>query len=151
VGVSYRFGGAPAPAPAAAATTALPPAPIVRPAPEERAPAPEVPAKVIAFFDFDKANLRPDALQIVREAADYAKGHNVTVIHVTGYTDTMGSVDYNLALSKRRAETVKAELVRLGIPAKEIDVAWKGKSNLLVPTADQVREPQNRRVEIIYD
>ncbi|MDY0240902.1 MAG: OmpA family protein, partial [Rhodospirillaceae bacterium] len=55
---------------------------------------------------------------------------------------------YNMALSLRRANAVKAELVKLGIPANEISVVGKGKADPLVPTADGVREPQNRRVQI---
>ena len=99
----------------------------------------------------DKSNLRPDAKQIVAQAAQSAKNGNKTVIHVTGHTDTSGSAEYNMGLSKRRAMSVKAELIRLGIPAREIDVQWKGKSEPLVQTGDGVKEPQNRRVEIVYE
>ena len=54
-----------------------------------------------------------------------------------------------LALSQRRAQSVMSELVRLGIPAGNIVISWKGETEPLVPTPDGVREPQNRRVEII--
>jgi outer membrane protein OmpA-like peptidoglycan-associated protein len=132
---------------------AAPPPPPPPPAPVAAAPPapPPVPDKVLAFFDFDKATLRPDARQVVQQAADFAKSHNKTVISVTGYTDTMGTPEYNMALSKRRALAVKAELIKLGIPENEIHIAWKGEADLLVQTGDQVKEPQNRRVEIIYD
>ncbi|MBM3514834.1 MAG: hypothetical protein FJX59_14150 [Alphaproteobacteria bacterium] len=53
--------------------------------------------------------------------------------------------------AKRRANTVKAELIRLGIPANEIAVMFKGESEPLVSTGDGVREPQNRRVEIVIE
>jgi len=110
-----------------------------------------VPEKVLAFFDFDHADLRADAKETVRQAAEYAKNNNKVRINVTGHTDTVGTAEYNMALSKRRAMAVKKELIRLGIPAEEIAVAWKGKSDLLVQTADGVKEPQNRRVEIVYE
>jgi outer membrane protein OmpA-like peptidoglycan-associated protein len=73
----------------------------------------------------------------------------VTRIEVNGYTDTSGSAVYNQGLSVRRANTVAAELVRLGVPRNEIVARGFGQTNLLVPTPDNTREPQNRRVEII--
>jgi outer membrane protein OmpA-like peptidoglycan-associated protein len=75
----------------------------------------------------------------------------VTQIQVTGHTDTVGSDAYNLRLSRRRAEAVAAELEAKGIPAGEIEIIAKGKHDLLVPTKDGVREPQNRRVQIVYE
>ena len=69
-------------------------------------------------------------------------------IAIAGYTDLAGTQQYNLALSKRRADTVKAALVKDGVPAAAINESWHGKENPRVPTADGVREPQNRRVEI---
>ena len=55
-----------------------------------------------------------------------------------------------MRLSQRRAEAIKAELVKNGVPANEISVVAKGESQPLVPTADGVREPQNRRVQIVF-
>jgi outer membrane protein OmpA-like peptidoglycan-associated protein len=55
-----------------------------------------------------------------------------------------------MRLSRRRAESVAAELVKQGIPSSEIAIFAKGKMDLLVPTADGVKEPQNRRVQIVY-
>jgi outer membrane protein OmpA-like peptidoglycan-associated protein len=73
----------------------------------------------------------------------------VTRIAVTGHTDTSGSAAYNMALSLRRANAVKDQLVREGIPAAAIGVTGKGETQLLVQTGDNVKEPQNRRVEIV--
>ena len=53
-------------------------------------------------------------------------------------------------LVKRRADAVKAEMVRMGVPANDIATVARGESSLLVPTADGVREPRNRRVEIVF-
>ncbi len=72
-----------------------------------------------------------------------------TRIEVNGYTDLSGTASYTMRLSVRRAQTVEAELVRDGVPASEIGVRRFGEANPLVPTAKGVREPQNRRVEII--
>jgi outer membrane protein OmpA-like peptidoglycan-associated protein len=68
---------------------------------------------------------------------------------VNGYTDSSGTPKYNQALSLRRANTVANELVKDGVARGEIDIKGFGETHPLVPTADGVREPQNRRVEII--
>ena len=67
----------------------------------------------------------------------------------SGHTDTSGAEAYNMALSLRRANTVKDALVREGVPATAISVVGRGEAGLLVQTGDNVREPQNRRVEIV--
>lgn len=72
-----------------------------------------------------------------------------TRIEVNGYTDTSGTLQYNMGLSNRRADAVKAELVRDGVPGTAITTQGFGETHLLVPTGAGVREPQNRRVEII--
>jgi outer membrane protein OmpA-like peptidoglycan-associated protein len=73
----------------------------------------------------------------------------VTHIQANGYTDTSGTKRYNLGLSRRRADAIRAALVADGIPANRIGVAGYGEENLRVPTPDGIREPQNRRVEIM--
>ncbi|MFA6279819.1 MAG: outer membrane beta-barrel protein [Bdellovibrionales bacterium] len=128
---------APAPAPVVASSKATPP--VVAP----------VPQSYMVFFDFDKSVLTPEALRIIASAAeDYKKGGYVRLV-VTGHTDTMGTAKYNQKLSERRAAAVKAEFIRLGVPAEGLMASGAGKGNLLVPTADHVREAQNRRAEIV--
>ena len=141
LGVRYTFA-EPAPAP-------MPARPMPAPAPKA-AEAPKATSYMV-FFDFNKYNLTSEAMHIVDNAAMAAKGNSgVTQIDVTGHTDTVGSDAYNMKLSRRRADSVKAELVKQGVPASEIAVFAKGKRDLLVPTGDGVREPQNRRVEIVF-
>ena len=101
------------------------------------------------FFDFDKSTLTPRALDIVKEAANTAKSGQNARVTCTGHTDTAGPANYNMALSLRRANTVKNALVKEGVPATSITVVGRGETALLVPTRDGVREPQNRRVEIV--
>ena len=101
------------------------------------------------FFDFDKSNVTAAAAQVIQAAADTVKAGGVAQITVTGHTDTVGSAAYNQALSERRAASVKAELVKDGVAGGEITTIGVGKTGLLVPTADGVREPQNRRAEIV--
>jgi outer membrane protein OmpA-like peptidoglycan-associated protein len=119
--------------------------------PPPAAVPPANPRTYLVFFDFNKSDLTPDARSIVDKAAANAASDRITRLDVTGYTDTVGSDAYNMRLSRRRAESVSAELQAHGIPAGEIAIFAKGKHDLLVPTADGVREPQNRRVQIVYD
>jgi len=128
VGLRYAFNAAPTPVAAA---------------------APVVAARTyLVFFDWNKADLTDRAKQIIGEAAS-ARGTGVTRIEVNGYTDRSGADQYNQGLSVRRANAVAAELLRRGVPRNEIVTRGFGEANPLVPTADDVREPQNRRVEII--
>jgi len=136
LGVRYSFGQVP-PMTAASATAAAP-APAVTPA-----------RSYLVFFDWDKATLTDRARQIIKEAADNSTHVQYTRIEVNGYTDTSGTPQYNMGLSMRRANAVKAELIKDGVPVAAIATQGFGETHLLVPTDDGVREPQNRRVEII--
>jgi outer membrane protein OmpA-like peptidoglycan-associated protein len=136
VGVRYAFNAPPPPAPPTA------PAPVAAPAP---APA----RSYLVFFDWDKAGLTERAKSIIKEAADNSSRVQVTRIEVNGYADTSGKAEYNQALSVRRAQAVAGELVRDGVPRNAIDIQGFGDTHLLVSTGPGVREPQNRRVEIV--
>lgn len=149
VGLRWSFG-APKPAPKAVPVQA--PAPAPAPAPKaEPAPAPEVVRRYLVFFDWDKADITADARAILTQAAQNSKKVKLTVMETTGHADRSGPDRYNMGLSKRRAEAVKAELVKMGVPASVIGVKWKGEREPLVQTPDGVREPQNRRVEIVFN
>ena len=110
---------------------------------------PQQPRTFIVFFDFDRATLTPSALDIVGEAAKAANANSNARIVCTGHTASAGAADYNMALSLRRANAVKDALVRNGVPSASITVLGRGEEALLVATKDSVREPQNRRVEIL--
>ncbi len=113
------------------------------------APAPAPARSYLVFFDWDKATLTPRAQQIIGEAAANSTKVQYTQIQVNGYTDTSGTPQYNQGLSIRRAQAVAAELVKDGVPKAAIAIQGFGETHLLVPTGPGVREPQNRRVEII--
>jgi hypothetical protein len=122
------------------------------PGPVMAPPPPPDPAKqtsYMVFFDFDRSNITPTAATTIKQAATDAKAGQKTRIGVTGHADRSGSDAYNMALSLRRANAVKDQLVREGIPATGITITGRGESQPLVQTADGVREPQNRRVEIV--
>ncbi len=127
-----------------------PPAPpVVAPA---AAPAPPpVTRKVfLVFFDWDRATITPEGMNIVRQAADAYKSGSPVQLQVTGYTDRSGSAAYNQRLSERRANNVADALVRFGVPRDQMTVSGRGENDNRVPTANGVREPQNRRVEIVF-
>ncbi len=107
------------------------------------------PPSFMVFFDWDRSNLSQQALATIKQASDAFKQKGNARITATGHTDTSGPEAYNMALSLRRANAVKDALVREGVPAQAITVIGRGEAGLLVQTADGVREPQNRRVEIV--
>jgi outer membrane protein OmpA-like peptidoglycan-associated protein len=84
----------------------------------------------------------------VAEASETFKSTGSARVLVVGHTDTVGSASYNQGLSERRAANVKAEMVRLGVPADVISTEGRGFSDPMVPTGPGVREPQNRRAVI---
>ena len=131
-GVRYAFG-------------AVPPVVPVAPAPVRA----EAARTYLVFFDWDRADLTDRARAIINEAAQATTRVAVTRIEVAGHTDKSGTPRYNQGLSQRRANNVAAELVRLGVPRNAITTQAFGESRPLVQTADGVREPQNRRVEIV--
>jgi outer membrane protein OmpA-like peptidoglycan-associated protein/outer membrane protein W len=135
LGLRYAFGETPAPPPPA-------PAPVPAPKAEEA-------RTYLVFFDWDKADLTARARQIIAEAAGASQRLAVTRIEVSGHADTSGTPKYNMGLSMRRAQAVAAELVRLGVKKEAISIQAFGDTKPLVPTGPGVREPQNRRVEIV--
>ena len=144
----------PAPAPAPAPVVAPPPAP---PAPEvapRAAPAPQAPAasKVTyaadAFFDFDKATLKPAGKAKLDDLVGKVKGINLEVIIAVGHTDSVGSDVYNQKLSVKRAESVKAYLVSKGIEKNRIYTEGKGEKQPVADNKTNEGRGKNRRVEI---
>jgi outer membrane protein OmpA-like peptidoglycan-associated protein len=141
-GLRWSFGAPrPMPPPAAAAPAPMPAA--------QPAAMPASQAQVfVVYFDFDKSVLTPDAVSIIRQAVDAYKKTGAVTIKIDGYTDLSGTAQYNLGLSKRRADAVRAELVKDGVPTASVAEAWHGEDNPAVPTPNGVREPRNRRVTL---
>ena len=121
----------------------------VAPPPPPPPPPVVTPPSFMVFFDWDRSNLSQQALNTIKQASDAFKTKGNARITATGHTDTSGPEAYNMALSLRRANAVKDALVRNGVPAQAITVIGMGEKGLLVQTGDGVREPQNRRVEIV--
>ncbi|GEP54332.1 OmpA family protein [Reyranella soli] len=117
-------------------------------APPPPAPSMAQSSAYLVFFDWDKSNLSPQAMATIGQAAAAYKTSGIARLANVGNADTSGAPDYNMALSLRRADAVRQALIQNGVPAASIDTTGRGETNLLVPTADNVREPQNRRVEL---
>lgn len=100
------------------------------------------------YFEFDKSVLTPQARQIVDQAAVEIRRDKSTRVALVGKADLAGTDPYNMALSHRRADTVRSVLLANGVQANQIDERWVGESEPPVPTAQGVREPRNRVVEI---
>lgn len=107
-------------------------------------------AKYIVFFDFNQSSLNAGANSILDAAAEEAKSRNLNAVNVVGYTDTSGSRSYNQTLSLKRAEAVRSGLAQRGVNTSIINTQNRGENDLLVETADGVREPANRRGEITF-
>ncbi|GGC78017.1 outer membrane protein OmpA [Undibacterium terreum] len=134
----------PAPAPEPAPAPAPAPAPVVAPAPTSE----KVTFAADAFFDFDKAVLKPEAKVKLDDMASKLKGINLEVVIAVGHTDSVGSDAYNQKLSVRRAEAVKAYLVSAGIEANRVYTEGKGKKQPVADNKTAAGRAQNRRVEI---
>jgi OOP family OmpA-OmpF porin len=107
-------------------------------------------AKYIVFFDFDESTLNAGANSILDAAAQEAISRNLNGVMVVGHTDTSGSNAYNERLSMQRATAVRDALIQRGVNAGIIMTQNRGENELLVDTADGVREPANRRAEITF-
>ena len=132
------------------------PPPVVVPPPPPR-PVPPPPPRVvcntgpyIVFFDWDKSALLPAATSVLDNAvSQYANCGNARVM-LAGHADKSGSDKYNVGLSQRRNAAVRGYLETQGITGGAISTEAFGETAPLVQTADGVREPQNRRVEVSY-
>ena len=100
------------------------------------------------LFRNDSAELGDRGAGIIAALAEEARHHKGAAIVVDGYTDTTGTADHNLDLSRERAQTVASALMKEGINDRRIETHGFGETHLAVPTADQVSEPRNRRVVI---
>ncbi|HEY1496366.1 MAG TPA: OmpA family protein [Candidatus Solibacter sp.] len=163
----------PAPVPATASTPA--PRSTPTPAPVERATAPtaatpashypdaptraridQLLAKIEdAYFDYDKATLRPDATKALNadstELRDILKDYPDYKLMIEGHADERGSAEYNVALGDRRAATAKEYLVQVGIPATQLDVTSYGKERPACQDHNENCWQKNRRIHIVAE
>jgi len=104
------------------------------------------------FFDYDKADIRPEGQEMLRQVASLYErtGYDWKELRVQGHADARGPQSYNVDLSMRRAQAVERELASLGVPQSLLDLEAYGEAKPAVPNADTEREhQQNRRVEFV--
>lgn len=112
-------------------------------------PAPPAPAMV--FFDWAKGEIRSDDSATLDQLAAMWRARPSAHLHLAGHTDRSGSAAANRAAGLWRAQTVRAELEKRGVPRNAMSIASFGEERPLVPTEDGVREVQNRRVVIAFE
>jgi len=109
---------------------------------------PKRPVSFFLYFRTDTDEFAPESKALVSQIFAEIAGRPAPEVVIIGHTDRVGSQQHNDALSLRRAERCRDELIKLGIPKVRISVAGRGAREPEVQTADQVSEPRNRRVEI---
>lgn len=109
---------------------------------------PRPPKRYIAYFDFDSAAISAEVKNRIPEITRDLKSRTICEMSVIGHSDRTGKAEYNEALSLDRAAAISALLVDAGVPKNCLDIRYYGESDPLIPTADGVQEPRNRRVEI---
>lgn len=157
LGVNYYFD-TPYVAPVVVAAVATAPVAMPAPAPVATpAPAPVVYKTIFtdkpvtiegANFDTNSAKLKSSAYMKLNEVVDFANKYKVSNLSIAGYTDSRGAENYNMKLSKKRAESVKAYLVNKGVAANRIATIGKGVANPVADNKTRAGRAQNRRVEI---
>jgi outer membrane protein OmpA-like peptidoglycan-associated protein/opacity protein-like surface antigen len=158
--IGFNFGGAPAPLQTCWDGTQLPMDAVcpARPVPPPPPPPPPPPVAApvcnkgpyIVFFEWDKSDITPEAATILNNAVSAYANCGSAAVMLAGHADRSGAATYNVGLSQRRADAVRSYMSARGVPNTQISSEAFGESQPRVPTADGVRELQNRRVEITY-
>jgi len=111
-----------------------------------RAPAP---VQFLLYFELGREDLTPESERSIPDIVQEIRRRPILDISIIGHTDTTGDAQFNMALGMRRAVLVRDLLAAAGVDPALMELASHGKADLLVPTADEVPEPRNRRVEIM--
>lgn len=103
------------------------------------------------LFDFDSARLKPYALRIMGRLASFLNQHGAYVLTVEGHTDSTGSADYNMRLSRERAQSVADALIKRNVSADRIAIRGYGESRPIASNETDAGRRQNRRVEVVIN
>ena len=102
------------------------------------------------LFDTGKATLKPGAMESINRLATFLSQNSQTKVLIEGHTDSVGSDDYNIGLSERRARAVATELESRGIAESQIQTLGRGKDMPVATNGTPEGRQQNRRVEIVF-
>jgi len=111
--------------------------------------APTAPPRFSLYFGSDSDELKPESSVIIPDIKAAIDKRASCYIAIIGHTDRMGDEAYNVQLSLRRANKARSELMKLGVDDQCMEVLSYGEQDPVVPTADNVSEPRNRRVEVL--
>ncbi len=122
----------------------------VEPEPEP-VPEPEPQTEFVVYFAWNSPDLSDTAMGFLGEVLEEAVRQQPSSIVISGHTDTSGSNDFNLGLSRERVEAVAAYMTAAGIDPSILVLEWHGEALPVVDTGDDVRNPSNRRVEVSFE
>ena len=105
----------------------------------------------LVFFDFDEFVIGSGGENVIDAVAEEINGRSLNVVRIIGHTDSSGPNSYNNKLAMKRANKIRDALVARGVDPALLSVEGKGEDELLVQTADDVREPANRRAQITFE
>ena len=104
----------------------------------------------IIYFDYDRAEIKPEFVPIVTAHAKYLNANNANKIRLEGHSDERGSREYNIGLGERRAQAVRRALMLQGVNENQITTVSYGEERPAVQGSDEAAYAKNRRVELVY-
>jgi peptidoglycan-associated lipoprotein len=107
-------------------------------------------AGVIVYFDYDRAEIKPEFVPVVAAHAKYLNGNNQSKVRLEGHSDERGSREYNIGLGERRAQAVRRALMLQGVTENQITTVSYGEERPAVQGSDESAYGKNRRVELVY-
>jgi peptidoglycan-associated lipoprotein len=132
------------------ATRPEPPAPPPQVNPEQRALEELKAAGMIIYFDYDRAEIKPEFVPVVTAHAKYLNGNNARKARLEGHSDERGSREYNIGLGERRSQSVRRALLLQGVAESQITTVSYGEERPAVQGGDEAAYSRNRRVEMVY-
>jgi outer membrane protein OmpA-like peptidoglycan-associated protein len=109
---------------------------------------PPAPRQFLLYFLAGGDELTAESRALLPQIVEFVRGRATADVTVIGHTDTTDTAQANVALGLRRATLIRNQLLAVGLSESQVDVSSHGKTDLLVPTADNVPQPRNRRVEV---
>lgn len=107
-------------------------------------------AGMIIYFDYDRAEIKPEYASVVAANAKYLNAGSARKVRLEGHTDERGSREYNIGLGERRAQSVRRALLLQGVTEDQITTVSYGEERPAVPGSDEAAGAKNRRVELVY-
>jgi peptidoglycan-associated lipoprotein len=104
----------------------------------------------IIYFDYDRAEIKPEFVPIVTMHAKYLNTNSANKIRLEGHSDERGSREYNIGLGERRAQAVRRALMLQGVTEAQITTVSYGEERPAVQGSDEAAYAKNRRVELVY-